>query len=251
VKPGRRSGTRVPHLETTSRAGRVRLVGLSVCETCGTFSRPTPRRPAINMTAADTAPEPAPPMQAAESPHAVAVSAVLAHLDTDPDRGLTETEVASRRAQYGANELAEVSPPPLWRKILVQVTEPMLLILLAAAVLSAGIELWADALAILAIVVLNTILGVYQERRAEHALTALRKLSAPFAKVIRAGLPGAVPARELGPGDLIELEAGDHVPADVRLLTANGLRVQEAALTGESEPVDKGLDVVFKRDTTR
>ena len=202
------------------------------------------------MPAADTVAELTPPPAPATEPaHAVAVGELLARLGSEPDRGLSETEAAARRAEYGPNELAEAPPPPLWRKVVAQLTEAVVLVLLAAAVLSAGIGQWADALAILAIVVLNTILGVYQEQRAEHALAALRKLSAPLAKVVRDGLPRAVPARELVPGDRVELDAGDYLPADVRLLAATGLRVQEAALTGESEPTDKEPAAVLNSAT--
>ena len=182
--------------------------------------------------------EPTPPMDVQEPPHSLAADELLTRLGTNK-RGLSEAEAAARRAEYGANELAEAPPPPLWHKIVSQVTGAVVIVLLAAAVLSAGVGQWADALAILAIVVLNTILGVYQEQRAEHALASLRKLSPPLARVIRDGLSRAVPARELVPGDRVEMEAGDYVPADVRLLSATGLRVQEAALTGESEPTDK------------
>ncbi len=198
------------------------------------------------MAGAAGTPEHAPPPKMAEGhAHAFRTSEVLDRLGTDPERGLTEVEAERRRARLGPNELSEAPPPPLWRKFLAQVTEPVVLILLAAAALSAGIGEWADALAILAIVVLNALLGVYQEQRAEHALAALRRLSAPVARVIRDGRPRAVPARDLVPGDRVELEAGDFVPADVRLLTATGLRVQEAALTGESEPVDKDPGAVL------
>ena len=198
------------------------------------------------MTVVDAVTESVPlPARVDVLPHAVAAGEVLVHLGSDTDRGLTEAEADGRRVKYGANELAETPPPPLWRKIFAQVGEPVVLILLAVAALSAGIGQWTDALAILAIVVLNTILGVYQEQRAEHALAALRKLSAPLARVVRDGLPRTVPARELVPGDRVELEAGDYVPADVRLIAATGLRVQEAALTGESEPSDKEPDAVL------
>lgn len=190
------------------------------------------------MTYSDKINEVIPPVRVSGHTHAIAIDELLTRLGTD-NRGLSEAEIAARRVEYGANELAEAPPPPLWHKIVSQVTGAVVIVLLAAAVLSAGVGQWADALAILAIVLLNTILGVYQEQRAEHALASLRKLSAPMAKVIRDGLPGVVPARELVLGDRVELEAGDYVPADVRLLIATGLRVQEAALTGESEPTDK------------
>src|SRR5262245_28341562 len=154
-----------------------------------------------------------PPLWADVPPHALAADVLLGRVGTDPDRGLTEAEAGAQLAQHGPNELAEAPPPPLWRKALAQLTETVVLILLIAAVLSAGIGEWADALAILAIVVLNALLGVYQEQRAEHALAALRKLSAPVARVIRDGRPRVVPARELVPGDRVDLEAGDYVPA--------------------------------------
>jgi Ca2+-transporting ATPase len=176
-------------------------------------------------------------------PHALAATEVVARLETHSDRGLTGAEADVRLARFGRNELAEAPPPSAWRKIAAQVAEPVILILLAAAALSAGIGQWADALAILAIVVLNALLGLYQEQRAERALAALRRLSAPVAKAVRDGRLQAIPARELVPGDRIELEAGDYIPADARLLSATALRVQEAALTGESESVEKNPGV--------
>src|SRR5262245_53641855 len=118
-----------------------------------------------------------PPVQADEPPHAATAGAVAARFATDPDRGLTVPEAGARLARCGPNELTEIPPPPLWQKFLAQVTETVVLILLAAAVVSAGIGEWVDAMAILAIVVLNALLGVYQEQRAEHALAALRRLS--------------------------------------------------------------------------
>lgn len=189
------------------------------------------------MTPAGTLDESAsPPAWAGGSAHALAGTEILDRLRTEPERGLSDQEARTRLAQYGPNDLDESPPPPLWRKVAAQLTQAVVVVLLAAAALSIAIGEWADALAILAIVLLNAVLGVYQEQRAERALAALRKLSAPLAKVVRDGLTRAVPARDLVPGDRVELEAGDFVPADVRLLTAIGLRVQEAALTGESEP---------------
>lgn len=179
-------------------------------------------------------------------PHNSSASKVLLFLGSHSEDGLTDTEAAGRRDRYGPNELSKATPPSIWRKYLGQITEPVVLILLVAAALSAGIGEWADALAILAIVVLNAILGVYQEQKAEHALAALRKLSAPVARVIRNGHPRAVPARELVPGDRVEIEVGDYVPADLRLLTATGLRIQESALTGESESVEKDPGAVLE-----
>ena len=178
-------------------------------------------------------------------PHVVHVERLFEILKTDAVRGLTDAQIAEARSRHGFNELAEAPPVPRWKKLLGQFKELVIVILIVAAVIAGLLGEWTDALAILAIVVLNGILGFLQEERAEHALAALRKLSAPLAKVIRSGQLQALPARELVPGDRIELEAGDNVPTDVRLIEAFGFRVQEAALTGESVPVRKDAGVVL------
>ncbi len=121
-----------------------------------------------------------------------------------------------------------------------QITEPLVLILIGAALLSAVLGEWADVVVILAIVILNALLGASQEQRAEASLAALKKMGAPTARVLRDGRVREVPAEELVPGDVILLEAGDSVPADARILESASLRTDEAALTGESEPVEKG-----------
>src|SRR5262245_11088617 len=114
-------------------------------------------------------------------------------------------------------------------------------ILIVAAVISGAMNEWVDTIAILAIVVLNGVIGFLQEQRAEQSLAALKKLSSPNAKVIRGGTLQTVPARDLVPGDRLELEAGDKIPADARLISAFRFSVQEAALTGESVPVEKDI----------
>ncbi|MBL8793026.1 MAG: cation-translocating P-type ATPase [Planctomycetia bacterium] len=177
------------------------------------------------------------PAQSAES--------LLTALETDRARGLTAAQVRERQVRYGPNELPEAPPEPRWRHFLRQFEQLVIGILIAAAVIAGLLGEWIDTLAILAIVLLNGILGFLQEARAERALAALRKLSAPVARVLRDGVLLLLPARELVPGDRIELEAGDHIPADARLLEAFGLRVQEAALTGESTPVDKDAHAVL------
>src|SRR5690606_41592339 len=120
-----------------------------------------------------------------------------------------------------------------------QITEPLVLILIAAAVLSAVLGEWADVIVILAIVVLNALLGALQEQRAEASLAALKQMGAPTARVLRDGRVREIPAEQLVPGDVILLEAGDSVPADARLIETASLRADESALTGESEPVEK------------
>jgi Ca2+-transporting ATPase len=179
----------------------------------------------------------------------LSVAEILPALGLSGLDGLTESEVSSICRTYGYNELAEAPSIPLWRKFLAQFQELVIGILLIAAVVAAALGEWTDALAILAIVLLNAILGFVQEERAEHALAALQKLSAPLAKVIRGGIVQLVPVRELVPGDRLVLEAGDHVPADARLIEAVALRVQEAALTGESTPEDKDADIVLPLET--
>lgn len=181
----------------------------------------------------------------ATAPHAKSVGEVLALFAADAERGLRAEQVVALRAQHGLNQLTEAPPTPLWRKLLGQFKDLVIWILIVAAIISGAMGEWPDAVAILAIVLLNGLLGFFQEERAEHSLAALQKLSAPLAKVIRDGVLQSLPSRDLTPGDLIELEAGDNVPADARLIRAFGVRVQEAALTGESVPVEKDAGCVL------
>ena len=187
---------------------------------------------------------------AVRNPHAQSVDEILAHLSTAAEGGLDEGEVALRRSSYGPNLLAEAPPVSLWRKVLAQFNELVIWILIAAAVLAAMLGEWVDTIAILAIVVLNSVLSFFQEERAERALAALRKLADPTAKVIRGGMLRLNPARDLVPGDHIELEAGDHVPADARLVRSVGVQVQESALTGESASVEKDARAVLADATS-
>jgi Ca2+-transporting ATPase len=164
---------------------------------------------------------------------------VLQTLGTDSKNGLSEAEIVRRFAQYGANELIEQDTISPWLILRGQLTETMVIILLIAAVISAVMGDYKDAIAILAIVTLNTILGFNQEYRAEKALAALKKLAVPTVRVRRGGYTEEISARELVPGDIVLLEAGNLVPADCRLLESANLRIQEAALTGESDAVEK------------
>ena len=180
--------------------------------------------------------------------HAQSVSVVLAALDTSLERGLAEQEAAQRLARSGPNVLIERGAKNPLRILWEQFTATMVLILLAAALLSAFLQKWTEATSILAIVILFGGLGFLQEYRAERAMHALKQLSAPSARARRGGALREIDARDLVPGDVILLEAGNIVPADVRLLEAANLRVQEAMLTGESEAVDKQTVPVADED---
>jgi Ca2+-transporting ATPase len=169
---------------------------------------------------------------------------VLRELGTDRSKGLSSDEARSRLVRYGSNELIERRGRTATQIIWEQLTSVMVLILIAAAILAVLLGDHKDAFAILAIVVLFTILGFVQEYRAEKAIAALKRMAIPIVRVLRDGLLREIPARELVPGDLVQLDAGNIVPADLRLIDAVNLRLQEAALTGESEPVDKHLETL-------
>jgi Ca2+-transporting ATPase len=183
------------------------------------------------------------------APHAVSTEELLSRLGVDPSRGLDASNVVDRRTRFGFNELQAAASVPAWRRFLLQFRELVVWILVVAAVISGVSGDWADTFAILAIVLLNGVIGFLQEEKAEKALAALQKLSAPMAKVMREGELQTVPARDLVPGDRVELEAGDNIPADARVVEAFGLRVQEAALTGESAPVEKDAAAVLPANT--
>ncbi|MBN2147298.1 MAG: cation-translocating P-type ATPase [Anaerolineales bacterium] len=180
--------------------------------------------------------------------HALDSDAILNELATPVDTGLTTEEVARRQAEYGLNELTEAPGATFWQMLWEQFNNFVVIMLIVAAVISALLGDLEEAAAIMAIVVLNAALGVIQEQRAEQALAALRKLAAPEAQILRDGHRLTVPARELVPGDIIFLEAGNYIPADVRLLEAVNLRVEEAALTGESVPVQKDANIRLEAD---
>jgi Ca2+-transporting ATPase len=167
------------------------------------------------------------------------VKQALEQLEADPDQGLS-TEEARRRLQInGPNELEERGIKSPWKILFEQFTETMVVVLVAAAIISMFLGEFKDAAAILVIVVLNGILGFRQEYQAEQAMAALKKLAVPSVRLRRNGHIQEIKARELAPGDIILLEAGNRVPADCRLIEAVNLKTQESALTGEFEPVDK------------
>lgn len=156
--------------------------------------------------------------------------------------GLTSSTAKTRLEEYGPNQLTSGEKKTLLSIFLSQFADMMIWVLLGAALISGLLGEWVDASIILAVVVLNAILGTVQESRAEAALEALKKMAAPAANVVRDGIPQTVPASELVVGDIVLLEAGDSVPADLRLIESAALKVEESALTGESVPVDKAPD---------
>ncbi len=190
--------------------------------------------------------EPIPPVDSLkETPwYALPPEEVLRHLQVS-ETGLTTEEARRRLETYGPNQLREAPRPTIWQMLWEQFNNFIVMLLIVASLISALLGEWIDAGAIIAIVLLNAILGIVQERRAEEALAALKQLAAPEAHVLRDGKRQTVPARELVPGDIVFLEAGNYVPADVRLLEAHNLRVEEASLTGESLPVQKNAAMVL------
>jgi Ca2+-transporting ATPase len=173
--------------------------------------------------------------------HVAPAEEALARLQTDPEAGLSASEAASRLARHGRNEIAEGRRRGPLLMLLDQFRDFMILVLLAAAVISGVVGDLTDTLVILVIVVLNAVIGFVQEYRAERAIAALRAMAAAHARVVRDGSALTLPAHDLVPGDIVLLEAGNAVPADLRLVETVQLKVEEAALTGESQPVEKDV----------
>ena len=172
---------------------------------------------------------------------------------TDPVKGLSSDEARARQARDGFNEFEKTKHTTLWQKFISQFKSFMIIVLIFAAIVS-GItgymngEGITDALIILVILIVNAIIGVFQEAKAEKSLDALEKLSAPHCKVIRDGETEIIESRELVVGDIVVIETGDNVPADLRLIESVNLKIQEAALTGESVPVEKDADALLPED---
>lgn len=180
--------------------------------------------------------------------HMLRPEALEQELSSNLDEGLTEREAEHRLATVGPNELPEAPPPSPLTILLAQFSSLIIWVLIGAAMVSGLLEEWIDAAAIVAIVILNAILGFVQEYRAERSLAALRKLSVATARVIREGAIRSIPAREVVPGDLVQVEAGDRIPVDCRLVYATSLQTQEASLTGESAPVEKVSDPIQQKE---
>jgi len=180
--------------------------------------------------------------------HRQASRDVLERLDSDSKFGLGRDEVDRRQAEFGPNELVESGLKSPWRILWEQLTATLVVVLIIAAVVSASLGDYEDAAAIAAIIVLNALLGYRQEYKAERAIAALKRLAVPTVKVRRDGHVLETSAGELVPGDIVILEAGGAIPADGRLLENAGFRVQESALTGESQPVEKDSQIAFDED---
>jgi P-type Ca2+ transporter type 2C len=185
------------------------------------------------------------------NPHREPVDQVLAALEVDARRGLSAEEARARLEKHGKNELLAETPAPAWKKFLAQFRDALVIMLLIAAAISAGLWVYEresalpyEAIVIFAVVLLNAFMGYVQEARAEQAVAALRNMSAARAEVIRDGARTHVAASEVVPGDIIVVDEGDAVPADARLIQASALQTAEASLTGESLPVSKDTDPI-------
>ena len=187
--------------------------------------------------------------------HSISAEETAKRLETDIKKGLTSAQVRQRTEKYGQNVLTEKKRPGIIRKFLSQLTDFMVLLLLAAAAVSFGIAIFsgdgdlADPIMILLIVVINAVIGTVQESRAEKAIDALKKMSAPHVTVIRDGHPASIASKELVPGDIVTFRAGDIVCADERLLETVAVKSEESSLTGESVPADKIADIILSPDT--
>ncbi len=189
-----------------------------------------------------------------EKEYLASAEEVLEEQSTSATQGLTAAEAQQRLASVGPNKLDEEEKTPMWKRFFEQMGDPMVIMLLVAAAISVitgfiqGEPEWADAAIILSVVILNSVLGVVQEAKSEQALEALQEMSAAQSKVIRDGKMVHMASSELVPGDVVLLEAGDSVPADCRVLESASMKIEEAALTGESVPVEKHADAITLAD---
>ncbi|MBF8260028.1 MAG: cation-transporting ATPase, partial [Actinobacteria bacterium] len=186
-------------------------------------------------------------MEGKES-HAQPINDVVTEFQTHLEQGLSQKEAQERLRKFGGNELTEKPRPGFLSLLWDQFNNYLVIILIVAAVIAALLGEYVDSIAIMCIVVLNAVIGVIQESKAEQALAALKKMAAPNAQVIRDGYQITVASRELVPGDIVLLEAGNYVPADLRLVTTVNLKVEEASLTGESVPVEKNAALVLDQE---
>ena len=175
--------------------------------------------------------------------HTTQVEEIYNMLETG-ESGLSSNEAELRLEKHGKNALKEEKGPTLFGRFIAQFKDVMVLVLLAAAIISGVLGELTDSIIILSIVIINAVIGVVQENKAEQALEALKKMSRPYARVIRDGETKSIKREDIVPGDLVELEAGDYVPADLRLIQSASLKIQESTLTGESAAVEKTIDAL-------
>jgi magnesium-transporting ATPase (P-type) len=181
--------------------------------------------------------------------HAIAVEEVLRRLATSTEQGLAADEAAARLRKYGPNRLPEGRKRGPLMRFAAQFNNILIYVLLGAGFIKMMLGLWIDAAVILGVVVINSLLGFVQEGRAEKALDSIRNMLSAEARTLRGGATRMLPAEELVPGDVVLLESGDKVPADLRLAEVKSLRTEEAALTGESVPADKTTEPVSGKAT--
>ena len=188
--------------------------------------------------------------------HTLTIGETRKKLRVNLENGLTNEEIEKRKSKFGSNELIEKKKTSIFVKFLNQFKDFMIVILIFAAIISAGLAFvegtneYVDSVIIIAIVILNAIMGVIQEEKAEKSLEALKKMSAPTCKVKRNGEIKEIESSELVPGDIVYLEAGSYVPADVRLIESYNLKVEESALTGETIPVIKDENKNLKQNVS-
>lgn len=170
-------------------------------------------------------------------------------------QGLSKSQASQRLSIYGINEITKQNKTSLFKLFLSQFKDFMIIILIIAAIVSFIVSIiegnadYLDPIIILGIIIFNACLGVFQESKAEHSLDSLRKLTTPYANVIRDNMMLVIPSKEIVPGDIVLLESGNYVPADARLIESIDLKIDESALTGESLPVSKNPNIILKEQT--
>ncbi len=180
--------------------------------------------------------------------HSMGVSEVLEKLNTNKEQGLSDDEINNRLEKYGRNEIPKGKKRSAWMRFLMQFHNVLIYILIAAAFITALMDHWIDTWVILAVIIINALIGFFQEGKAEKALESIREMLSLEAVVIRNGKQITIDAEELVPGDIVMLKSGDKIPADIRLIKSKDLRVEESPLTGESTSVDKSTEAVGEKD---
>src|SRR3984893_16655875 len=181
--------------------------------------------------------------------HALSADEVVKRLATDRENGLAAAESSTRLQNYGPNRLPEGKKRGPLMRFLAQFNNILVYVLLGAGFTKLMLNLWVDAAIIFGVVILNALLGFFQEGKAEKALESIRNMLSAEARTLRGGETRMIPAEQLVPGDIVLLESGDKIPADLRLIDAKNLRTEEAALTGESVPADKSTEAVSTNAT--